>query len=56
MRTAFSYIFSPKDLPSLLDLDLTIEVPTEKSVMKRLEDAADECVARASALELSRAS
>ncbi|KPV74451.1 uncharacterized protein RHOBADRAFT_532, partial [Rhodotorula graminis WP1] len=34
LRTAFSYLFSPKDLPSLLDLDLTFDVTTEKSVMK----------------------
>ncbi|GAA5905773.1 hypothetical protein JCM8208_000892 [Rhodotorula glutinis] len=42
LRTAFSYLFSPKDLPSLLDLDLTFDVATEKSVMKRFEGGADE--------------
>ncbi|GAA5839580.1 hypothetical protein JCM9279_005986 [Rhodotorula babjevae] len=42
LRTAFSYLFSPKDLPSLLDLDLSFDVATEKSVMKRFEGGTDD--------------
>ncbi|BGP49437.1 ATP-binding mismatch repair protein [Rhodotorula kratochvilovae] len=41
LRTSFSYIFAPKDLASLLDLDLTLDVMTEKSVMKRFEGGAE---------------
>ncbi|KWU43746.1 DNA mismatch repair protein MutL, partial [Rhodotorula sp. JG-1b] len=42
LRANFSNLFAPKSLASLLDLDLTLEVPTEKTVMKRLEEGAVE--------------
>ncbi|GAA5949189.1 hypothetical protein JCM10213_008237 [Rhodosporidiobolus nylandii] len=37
IRSTFSSVYTPKALPSLLELDLTIKVATEKSVLKRLE-------------------
>ncbi|GAA5999464.1 ATP-binding mismatch repair protein [Rhodotorula paludigena] len=41
LRTSFSHVFAPKSLASLLDLDLSLEVATERSVLKRVEGAAD---------------
>ncbi|GAA5881569.1 hypothetical protein JCM3774_005352 [Rhodotorula dairenensis] len=41
LRANFSNLFAPKSLPSLLDLDITLEVPTEKTVIKRLEGASE---------------
>ncbi|GAA6019617.1 hypothetical protein JCM10207_006944 [Rhodosporidiobolus poonsookiae] len=41
LRSTFSCVYTPKALPSLLDLDLTLEVATEKSVLKRIEGATD---------------
>lgn len=39
LRANFSNVFAPKSLASLMDLDMTLEVPTDKTVIKRLEDA-----------------
>ncbi|GAA5849218.1 hypothetical protein JCM8547_006479 [Rhodosporidiobolus lusitaniae] len=39
VRSTFSCVYAPKELNSLLDLNLTLEVETEKSVLKRLEGA-----------------
>lgn len=41
LRANFSNLFAPKSLASLLDLDLELEVPTEKTVIKRLEGASE---------------
>ncbi|GAA6036714.1 hypothetical protein JCM8097_003443 [Rhodosporidiobolus ruineniae] len=41
IRSTFSCVYTPKALPSLLDLDLTLEVATEKSVLKRVEGAVE---------------
>ncbi|GAA5987368.1 hypothetical protein JCM10908_001929 [Rhodotorula pacifica] len=41
LRANVSNIFGPKTLLSILDLDLTLEVPTEKTVIKRLEGSTE---------------
>ncbi|GAA5974445.1 hypothetical protein JCM11641_003218 [Rhodosporidiobolus odoratus] len=41
IRSTFSSIYTPKSLTSLLDLDLTLDVATEKSVLKRLDSVTE---------------
>ncbi|BGP33218.1 ATP-binding mismatch repair protein [Rhodotorula toruloides] len=39
IRSNYASIFAAKDLASLTDFDLTLEVPTDKSILKRIEGA-----------------
>ncbi|BGO92545.1 ATP-binding mismatch repair protein [Rhodotorula toruloides] len=39
IRSNYASIFAAKDLASLIDFDLTLEVPTDKSILKRIEGA-----------------
>ncbi|GAA5827519.1 hypothetical protein JCM11251_003846 [Rhodosporidiobolus azoricus] len=41
VRSTFGSIYQPKALTSLLDLDLTLDVATDKSVLKRIEGASE---------------
>lgn len=44
IRSNYASIFAAKDLASFTDLDITLEVPTDKTILQRIEGATQACV------------